>query len=190
MEEHNKAAVRFRNISAYWRARAAKSQNPEVQQRLEATAAHYEELARGAQSPLHYLFSYAPRQRLILIDVGKILNANIYLDVYDASVRFIASRGPCSLILDLSRVEHCNISSKFAFAIATRKSAIPPSMSRLVVAPQPQVYEVCRSVEHLRSSTPAPIIVVRQTGDAFAHFAVSRSDFREIEPLQSGSAMQ
>jgi hypothetical protein len=46
-------------------------------------AAHYEALARelgGEQTPPRYAFAYAPKQRLILISAGKVLNEEIYLD--------------------------------------------------------------------------------------------------------------
>jgi hypothetical protein len=92
-------------------------------------------------------------------------------------VRFIASRGPSSLILDLSAVEELNFSSRFALKIGRRKAAIPARMSRFVVAPQQKVYEFCRSVEALRASTAAPISVVREIGVAFARFGVARADF-------------
>src|SRR5262249_54867668 len=100
--EPSKAALRFRNIAAYWRDRAAKSQNPEPRPRLNPTAAHYDGLARGTRSrdePVHCGFGYASRQQLLLITAGAMVDETIYLDVYDATVRFIASRGPCSMIL-------------------------------------------------------------------------------------------
>jgi hypothetical protein len=179
MREQGKAALRFRNIAAYWRARAAKSKNAETQLRLNATAAHYENLAHGkklATCP----FSYASKQRVLLVSAGAIVDENTYLKAYDTTVLFIASRGPCSGIMDLSAVEDYRISPRFVSLVGTRKSVVPQGMSRFVVAPQEKVYDMWRTVELMRSSTEAPITVVRHIDHAFAHFGVTRSDFEEV----------
>ena len=189
MGEPCKTELRFRNIAAYWRARATKLQNPEARIRLNATAAHYEKLARGAQSNKENIcssFIYASRQRVLLITARPVVDETIYLEAYDTTVRFVEARGPCSMILDLSAVANFGISPKFATIVGMRKSAVPPGMSRFVVAPQDNVYEICSRVEHLRSSTAAPINLVRHIDQAFAHFGVTRSDFAEVfEATQS-----
>jgi len=174
----------MRNIAAYWRARAAKSQNPDAQLRLNANAAHYEELARDSllrDERSHYVLSCAPKHRLLLTTMGKTMNEEIYLASYDAVARFTAIRGPHSGIYNLSAVEDFDISSKFAFSIAKRKPVLAPGMSGFVVAPKSDVYEVYRSIENLRLSTPSPITVVGHIDEAFAHFGVSLSDFSAVE---------
>ena len=182
MGDPSKAVLRLRNIAAHWRSRAAKSQNPETRLRLNATAAHYEKLARAAQSP----FSYASRQRLLLIKARPVVDETLYLKAYDTTVRLVESLGPCSMILDLSAVEDFHISPKFASIVGSRKSAVPAGMSRFVVAPRENVYEVWRKIEIVRSSTAAPITVVRHIDQAFAHFGVTGSDFNEVlEPARS-----
>jgi hypothetical protein len=189
MGEANKKALWLRNIAAYWRARAAGSQNPDAQLRLNATAAHYEELARGVRSTdtrSRYVFSYASKQRVLLVSAGAVVTEETYLQGYDTIVRFISSRGPCSMILDLSAVEDFKLSFKFASTVARRKPAVPIGMSRFIVAPQPEVYSIWHSVELMRSSTRVPITVLRNLDEALARLGVSRSEFSELGDLWLG----
>jgi hypothetical protein len=116
-----------RNIAAYWRARAAKSRNPEARSHLNATAAHHQELAQAFRAPpksAHFAFACAPKQQLILISAGKILTDAIYLDPYGAILRFTAAHGPGSLIPRPFGGREIQPLLEFAFAIG-RQKAIP-----------------------------------------------------------------
>jgi hypothetical protein len=182
----DKLTLGYQNIAAYWRALAGKTQNPEARLRFSTTAAHYEELAAAGHrrdERSHYVFSYAAKQRILLVQAGPVVNEHTYLQGYDAITRFICSRGPCSMIFDLSAVEEFNISAKFTSTVARRKPAIPPGMSRLVVAPQERIYDLWHSVEVLRSPTTAPFRLVARMEEALAHFHVSRWAFSELGRL-------
>ena len=184
MGEPDKAALWLSNIAAYWRARAAKAQNPDAQLRLNANATHYEELARRSllrDERSHFVLSCTPKHRLLLTTMGKTMNEDIYLASYDAVARFTAMRGPHSGIFDLSAVDDFDISPKFAFAIAKSKPVLARGASGFVVAPKSDVYEVYRSIEILRASTPSPITLVGHIDEALAHFGVSISDFSAVE---------
>jgi hypothetical protein len=166
--------------------RAAESQNAEARLRLNATAAHYEQLAGGVlmeNKRSHYFFSYASKQRVLLVTAGAVVNEETYLQGYDAIVRFISSRGRCSMILDLSAVEDFKLSFKFASTVATRKPAVPRGMSRFIVAPQADIYDLWHSVELLRCSTQVPITVLHNIDEALERFGVSRSEFSELGAL-------
>lgn len=116
-----------RNIAAYWRARAAKSRNPEARSHLNATAAHHQELAQAFRAPpksAHFAFACAPKQQLILISAGKILTDAIYLDPCGAILRFTAAHGPGSLIPRPFGGREIQSLLEFAFAIG-RQKAIP-----------------------------------------------------------------
>jgi|SRR6185312_6741520 hypothetical protein len=130
---------------------------------------------------MSYELLYAPAKRILMMVAGAAFDREIYIDGYDNIDRFVAARGPVSLILDLSSVEHFDISVDFARVISVMKPAIPYDMARYVVAPQPLVYGVCRMVQTLRSTTRGQIEVTRKIDEAYADLKVQASDFERIE---------
>jgi hypothetical protein len=121
---------------------------------------------------------YPARQRdLVLARVGKTLSQSIYMDLYNAMKRYQHAKGPASMILDLSGVEHLAIGSSFVRSIADMEPAVPAGMARYVVAPQPALFGLARMVQTLRSLTCAPLEVVRSLGEAHGAFGVAGHDF-------------
>ncbi len=121
------------------------------------------------------------KHRVLLIEFGKRVTRNLYMDAYDTAKRFVAASGPHSLIVDFSRVEIFDLSTAFLREIATMSPAIPAGMGRVVVAPQPHVYGLSRIVETLRSETLAAIKVVRTMDEAFAAFGAQESNFLAVD---------
>jgi hypothetical protein len=124
-----------------------------------------------------YGLRFDAKHRVLLITFGKRVTDTIYMSGYDAVKRFVAARGPYSLIVDFSPVEDFGLSSKFVREIGAMTPASPAGMARIVVAPQPAVYGVSRIVETLRAETVAAIKVVRTLAEAYASFVASDSDF-------------
>ena len=126
-------------------------------------------------------FEFDDKHRVLLVVVGKRLNRDIYLSLYAAIDRIVATRGPLSSILDLSSVLDFDVFGDFAREMAAMRPAIPPGMVCVVVAPQPVIYGTARIVETLRSTTAVPIKVVRSLDEAFASFGSIRFGFNPID---------
>jgi hypothetical protein len=126
-------------------------------------------------------FQFDETHRVLLVTAGERLNRRIYLSICSVIERIVAERGPCSSILDLTRVVDFDVSAELAREIAAMQPAIPPGWARVVVAPQPLIYGTARIVETLRSVTPTPIKVVRTLDEALASFATGQSHFEPID---------
>ena len=126
-------------------------------------------------------FQFDDEHRVLLAGVGKRLNREIYLNLYAAIDRIVATRGPFSSILDLTSVVDFEVSTEFASEIAAMRPVIPLGMGCVVVAPQPVIYGTARIVETLRSTTPAPVKIVRSLEEAFASFGIVQFDFKPID---------
>jgi hypothetical protein len=124
---------------------------------------------------------YARAQRVLKLVMGASLDRTLYLNGYDRVARFVETHGSVSLILDLTAVENFDISAEFARAISAMQPAIPAGQLRVVTAPQPVIYGVCRIVQTLRSTTRAPIKLVDQIEDAYTALGVKESDFERVD---------
>jgi len=129
---------------------------------------------------MDYELLYAPAKRILKLVMGATLDRAVYMSGYDQVERFVETHGAVSLILDLTAVENFDIPAEFARAIAAMTPAIPSGMSRVVTAPQPVIYGVCRMVQTLRSTTLAPIKVVQRVEDAYAALDVKDADFESL----------
>jgi hypothetical protein len=130
-----------------------------------------------------YRLSFDARHAVVQIVVGKSMTEAIYLSAYDTLKRVIASRGPSSVILDMSAVDDFALSAKFLRDIVDMSPAVPEGKLRVVVAPQAVTYGAARLVQTLRSTTPAPVIVVRSLDDGFAAVGAVAADFVAIDAI-------
>jgi hypothetical protein len=120
------------------------------------------------------------RHGVLLVTAGEWLTSEIFEDMFDAVVRFRTARGPSSLILDLSCVERFDLPRKILLGNAEAMVAIPPEMSRVVVAQRPDIFDAMRLAQSVRARTKGPLILVRTLAEAYAVFSASEADFSGI----------
>jgi hypothetical protein len=130
-----------------------------------------------------YRMSFDAERAVVRIVIGKSLTEAIYLAAYATLKRVIASRGPSSVILDTSAVEDFTLSAKFLRNIVDMTPAIPAGKLRVVVAPQAVTYGAARLVQTLRSTTPAPVVVVHTLDEAYAVVGAVAADFVAIDGI-------
>lgn len=118
--------------------------------------------------------------RALHIIFGARLTQQLYMDGYELMKSFIATHGPCSVLVDLTFVTQFELSNEFVREIGSRL-AVPGATMRIAVAPQPAIYGSGRMVETLRSEGNAPIKVVRSLDEAYALVGAAAADFVDIE---------
>jgi hypothetical protein len=128
-----------------------------------------------------YALHFDRENEVLLVAIDGELTRDSYLAAYDGIVAFMRSHGPCSAIVDFTRVDRFDLSADFAREIATMRPAIPPGKQRVVIAPQAVVYGTARMVAALRAGRGAEMTVVRSLTEALAALGLSKPSFVSVQ---------
>jgi len=128
----------------------------------------------------HYL-QFDPKQRVLLITLGKVVTQESALAAYTAVVRFIAAEGPCSAIADLSAVESAEVPGHFVQSLAWMRRAIPAGNRLILVAPRLAIYGLSRMFQLWRDEMEG-YQIVHTLEEAYTLLALETPDFKPVDP--------
>ena len=120
-----------------------------------------------------------PKNRVLLILMGRTVTKASALAAQSAVQSFIAAEGPYSIIADLSAIEREEVPGHFVRSLARVPSAIASGEWLILVAPQTLVYGLSRMF-HLWRDEAANHKIVRTLEEAYAWLGVKAQDFRAI----------
>jgi hypothetical protein len=118
----------------------------------------------------------------VLVTLGKVVTEESALAAYTAVEQFIAAQGPHSGITDLSEVEKLGVSATFVWLLAAKAPMIPDGMSRIAVAPRPDIYGMSRMFQILRDNKGGHLALVQTLLEAFELLGLRSPQFRTIDP--------
>lgn len=130
---------------------------------------------------MSFTLRHASSLNLLLVGMGRHLDEDSYMHAYRAVRYVVATRGPCSGVVDFSKVEAFDLPGPFLRQIGEMKPAFPPGCVRCVVAPDPALYGVARMVQAYRSQTGAPLLVYRDLDQALRQVGAKLDDFADID---------
>ena len=123
-----------------------------------------------------------PQHRVMLVTLVKVVTEESALAAYTAVEQLIAAQGPHSGITDLSEVEKLRVSADFVWRLAAKPPTIPDGMSRIAVAPRPDIYGISRMFQILRDNRGGYLEVVHTLQEAFELLGLESPEFRTIDP--------
>jgi len=129
---------------------------------------------------MDYTLQSDPDHRVMLITMGEIVTEASALAARDAIEQFMATYGPHSGIADLSGIEKVYVKADFVWYLAAKPPAIPDGMSRIVVAPRPDIYGLSRMFQTLRDNRGAYQEVVHTLKEAFDLLGLESPHFRPV----------
>jgi hypothetical protein len=129
-----------------------------------------------------YSLQADPQRRVVLVTLGKVVTEESALAAYTAVEQLIAAQGPHSGITDLSEVEKLRVSADFVWRLAAKPPMIPDGMSRIAVAPRPDIYGMSRMFQILRDNRGGHLEVVHTLQEAFELLGLESPEFRTIAP--------
>ena len=129
---------------------------------------------------MDYTLQADPEHQVLLVTLGKIVTEASALAAYTTVERFIAAQGPHSGITDLSGVEKLDVSTDFVWRLAAKPPMIPEGMSRIAVAPRPDIYGLSRMFQILRDNRGASLEVVRTLDEAFTLLGLVSPQFLTV----------
>jgi hypothetical protein len=133
----------------------------------------------GAGANVDYELRYDPKDRILLIFMGKTVTKASASAAQEAVQRFIAAEGACSIIADLSAIAKEDVSGQFVQSLAWAPSAIASGKWLILVAPQTLIYGLSRMF-HLWRGEAANYTIVRTLEEGYALLGVGAQDFQVI----------
>jgi hypothetical protein len=127
-----------------------------------------------------YELRYDPKDRVLLIYMGRAVTKASAAAAQNAVQSFIAAEGPCSVIADLSGVEREEIPGPFVQSLAGVPSAIADGKWLIFVAPQTPIYGLSRMFHLWRDEAPN-YKIVRTLEEAYALLGLEPQDFQAID---------
>jgi hypothetical protein len=124
-----------------------------------------------------YELRYDPKDRVLLIHMGRTVTKASAAAAKTAVQRFIADEGPCSIIADLSAIEREEVPGKFVQSLAWAPSAIGSREWLILVAPQILIYGLSRMF-HLWRDEAENHKIVRSLKEGYAFLGVEAEDFQ------------
>jgi hypothetical protein len=126
-----------------------------------------------------YELRYDPKDRVLLIYMGRAVTKATASAAQNAVQRFMAAVGPCSVIADLSGIEREKVPGHFVQSLAGIPSAIASGERLILVAPQTLMYGLSRMFHLWRGETPN-CKIVRTLEEAYALLDLEPQDFQVI----------
>ena len=130
---------------------------------------------------MDYLIDFDPTHRVLRTTVRTALTDESLMEIYQAVARLASHGGPYNAtILDLSQVVDFPVSHDTIRALAEMDPAVPGEGPRVVVAPRPALYGLCRMFELYRDSMGGNLVTVVSSIDkAYEFLNVSPADFSQ-----------
>jgi len=137
---------------------------------------------KASSSPvLGCTLQFERKHHVLLITYGKVATPASALAAYDSVERFVSSKGPCSVLADLSTIENVDVPGDFVRSLAWMPTVIPPGLQRVVVAPRSDVYGLSRMFQLYRDKMSSDVHVVRTLEEAYSLLGLESPEF-EIVP--------
>ena len=137
---------------------------------------------KASSSPvLGCTLQFERKHHVLLITYGKVATPASALAAYDSVERFVSSKGPCSVLGDLSTIENVDVPGDFVRSLAWMPTVIPPGLQRVVVAPRSDVYGLSRMFQLYRDKMSSDVHVVRTLEEAYSLLGLESPEF-EIVP--------
>lgn len=138
---------------------------------------------------MDYLLQFDPAHRAILITFGRVITKASALAVHQAVETLVATRGPCSSIVDLSITVKSELSPQFIRSLAAMSPAIPAGCRKILVAPTPETYGLSRMFQTLREGTGDSIRIVYTLEEAYEYLDIGSPDFRVVDAFWPETGM-
>ena len=129
---------------------------------------------------MDYELRYDPKDRVLLIYMGRAVTKASAAAAQNAVQSFIAAEGPCSVIADLSGIEREKVPGYFIRSLAGIPSAIASGEWLIFVAPQTPIYGLIRMFHLWRDEAPN-YKIVRTLEEAYALLNLEAQDFQVID---------
>ena len=128
---------------------------------------------------LDYELRYDPKDRVLLILMGRTVTKASVAAAQAAVQSFIADEGPCSIIADLSAIEREEVPGNFVQSLAWAPSAVLSGNWLVLIAPQTLIYGLSRMF-HLWRGEAENHKIVRTVEEGYALLGVEAEDFQVI----------
>jgi hypothetical protein len=128
--------------------------------------------------------------RVLRVTVTTALTDEVCMNIY-RTVKRLAFRGqPCAVIMDVSQVVDCPVSSDTIRTLAASSPAVPGGGPRVIVARQPVLYGLARMFELYRESMGQPfqLSIVPSMDEAYDLLKVTPQDFSQRLRLEDVAA--
>jgi hypothetical protein len=139
----------------------------------------YARVATIEAASVDYELRYDPKNRVLLVLMGRTVTKASASAAQNAVQRFVAVEGPCSVIADLSAIETEEVPGYFIRSLARAPSAIPSGKWLILVAPQTLIYGLSRMF-HLWRDEAANHKIVRTLEEGYALLGLEAQDFRTV----------
>jgi hypothetical protein len=128
---------------------------------------------------MDYVVDLDPTHRVLRITVMTTVTDEVFSDLYRSVARLASEGGPYAAILDFSQTVDFPVSTETLRDFAAMRPAVPAGRPRVVVAPQPAVFGLCRMIELHRDSMGVEVQVVHSMDEAYESLKVSPEDFTQ-----------
>jgi hypothetical protein len=132
-----------------------------------------------AGAHVDYELAYDPKDRVLLIFMGRTVTRASAVAAQTAVRCFLAAEGPCSIIANLSGVEREELPGHFVRTLAKTPSPIASGERLILVAPQTVMYGLCRMF-HLWRDEAENHKIVRTLDEGYALLGVKPEDFQVV----------
>jgi hypothetical protein len=127
-----------------------------------------------------FVMDFDARNNLLRVTLEGRLTDAILLDAYATVARYVASRGACRGLVDISGVTKFDVSSNAVRELTRRSPAIPKGYMRVMVAPLDSMYGMVRMFQILTELTRPELHVVRTIDEAYLLLRVESPEFTPV----------
>ena len=129
---------------------------------------------------MEVVMDFDARNNLLRVNIeGRVTDA-ILLEAYSAVANYVASRGPCRAVVDVSAVTKFEVSSNAIRSLTRLSPAIPKGYMRVFVAPLDSMYGMVRMFQILTELTRPDLHVVRTVDEAYRLLQVESPEFSPV----------
>ena len=128
---------------------------------------------------IEYVIDLDPTHEILRVTVTVTMTDPASREMYASISHFAAAGGPYAGILDLSGVTGNELSTETIRDLAQKPPAVPGGRPRVVVAPRPEDYCLCRLFELWRNEMGRQLDLVLSVDEAYAMLGVSLEDFSQ-----------
>jgi len=127
-----------------------------------------------------FVLDFDSRNGILRVTLEGVITDAILLEAYTVVGSYVASRGPCRAIVDVSGVTKFNVASRTVRELAKSAPAIPTGYMRVFVAPQAAIYGMMRMFQMLGELTRPDLYAARSMDEAYALLQLNSPEFTPI----------
>jgi hypothetical protein len=121
------------------------------------------------------------RRRILLVRFEAVVTDEVLLEGYRRLRQWYAENGYCGNISDFSGVSSFEVTGVAIRGLASNTPLVPGNFVRIIVAPQDEVYGMCRMFEMMGSERGNRVDIVRKIEDAYGLAGIDGTEFRTID---------